>query len=57
MAYVRVESTYWPWYVSMERGAEWRITEARGIKPEQFYALAQKEPQPARSEVAPPKET
>ena len=41
MAYLPLDSSYWPWFVELEKGAHWRITEIRGIKAEDFSNLAQ----------------
>ena len=39
MAYVPAGDSYWPWFVELERGEPWRITEARRIKPDDLSRL------------------
>jgi hypothetical protein len=35
-------NSYWAWFVELERGEPWRITEARGISPDAFSLLMKK---------------
>lgn len=39
MAYLPLDSMYWPWFVDFQEGNPWRITEIRGIKPEDLSLL------------------
>jgi hypothetical protein len=41
MVYVPVVTSYWIWFVELERAQPWRITEARGIKPEDLSRLTE----------------
>lgn len=42
MAYLPLDSSYWPWFVDVELGGQWRIAEIRGIKSEDFASLAER---------------
>lgn len=39
MAYIPLDDSCWPWYVDFEKADAWRITEIRGIKPNEFWDL------------------
>ena len=49
--YVPVNSSYWAWYVALESGEHWRITESWDIKVEDFLRLVE---QGSESEAAKP---
>ena len=39
MAYIPLDDTYWLWFVDIKKADAWRITEIRGIKPDEFWDL------------------
>jgi hypothetical protein len=43
MAYLPLDSTYWPWFVDLEKSDPWRITEIRGIKAGDFTRLVEQQ--------------
>ena len=45
MVYLPVEDGYWAWFVELERRENWRVTEARSIKRDDFGCLIEEESQ------------
>jgi hypothetical protein len=39
MVYAPVGASYWPWYVSLEKGMPWRVTETWDIKRQDFSRI------------------
>ena len=46
MSYLSLDSAYWPWFVELEQGDPWRVTEIRGIKADDFSSLIGSNRQP-----------
>ena len=41
MAYIPFDDSYWPWFVDIKKADARRITEIRGIEPDEFWDLTQ----------------